>query len=105
MIVGGKICVGLSFIILLLPTLTVAIKPTYPKSSDKTPYDLSNMSSKTTREVEELIAFEKLYSPEEKATSNYNFTSMCQQLLQRPDVSASGILDCEDILNQTKAIP
>jgi len=62
---------------------------------------LSNMSGKTTQQIEELVF---LTSPNGKINEsdwvggNYNITSICKQLIKRSDVSAQGFLGCGELL-------
>jgi|SRR5918999_6216414 hypothetical protein len=62
---------------------------------------LSDMSSKRTQEIEELIFLtgDKINAIE-WIDSNYNITSMCTQLLERPDVSAPGLVGCSEFLGK-----
>ena len=88
----SKVCVGVSiiFIILMLPTWKVFGE-----------YNiiLSNMSGKSTQQIEELIFMsgDKI-NENDWIGGNYNITSMCEQLLKRSDVSAQGFLGCGEFL-------
>lgn len=62
---------------------------------------LSDMSGKTTQEIEELIFLtgDKINASEWEG-GNYNITSLCEQLLDRPDVSPRGIIGCNEFLGK-----